>query len=581
MQAINSKLQQAIQFHQSGQLNEAEKLYKELITEGNPDTSVYSSLSAALSQQGKIDEAIELLKSASNEFPNDTEITLALSQAYLSTGDIVNSKQLINSLLLRFPSLGNAHYLLGNIHIQENNKDQAILSFEKAIESLPQFVEAHYSLGVVLSQKGENEKAIEKWEHTIKLAPNFLPSWLNLGSLAMDQSRFEDAIRYLDQVLSFDPEHFSAIKMKGMTLHAMGEIDDALELYLKIHNKEKPSEEIITLIANANRDLDRFEEAGKFYNQVLDINPNNSIAKENIEKFESKRIDGWLMSMLADLKRNDGYAESIKRTIQRGDTVLDIGTGSGLLSMMCAREGAKKIYTCETIKVIADVAKVISADNNYQEQIEVFHAKSNKLKIGREIPQKVDALVSEIFDAGLLGEGVLPSLRHAQANLLKEGAKIIPAAADIKAVLVQSNHLKKTGKIKEVSGFDLSSFGKFQVDDSYKTIVLSNIPHLKLSDEFKPLSIDFHNLPKATSPQSPNVHTINVEITTDGEIDAVVFWFDLHFDDELTLSSGPEKEMIHWGQAVECFDKPRKVKAGDIISLTVEQSETNVVFKHL
>ncbi len=73
--------------------------------------------------------------------------------------------------------------------------------------------------------------------------------------------------------------------------------------------------------------------------------------------------------------------------------------------------------------------------------------------------------MSEILDAGLLGEAVIPSLRHATANLLKEGGVIIPAAAEIKGVLVQSEKFKETGEITTVSGFDLSGFGKFQVND--------------------------------------------------------------------------------------------------------------------
>lgn len=578
MQAFNPKLQQAIQFHQNGQLNEAEKLYKELITEGNPDTSVYSNLSGALSQQGKVEEAIELLKSTASTFPNDTGITLALSQTYLSIGDVANSKQLINSLLLRFPTLGEAHYLLGNIYMQENNLDQSIFSFESAVQSMPQFVEAHYGLGVAYSQKGQLEEAEKKWKHILALNPTFLPAWLSLGNQEMDAGNYDKAMSYLDQVLSFDPEHFSALKMKGMTLHAKGEIDLALEMYLKIHNEQKPSEEILTLVANANRDLDRFEVAERLYGQVLAMNPENKIAKENLEKLDSKKIEGWHFSMLGDLKRNEGYDQVIKRKVKSGDTVLDIGTGSGLLSMMCARAGAKKVYTCETIEAIAEAAKLVIKDNHYEEQIEVFNAKSNKLKVGEDLPQKVDVLVSEILDLGLLGEGVLPSIRHAKANLLKEGGTIIPSGAQVKGVLIQSAHLKQVDPIKDVSGFDLSSFGKFQVDHSYRQAILNNVPHLKLSDVFDVLPIDFYKLPKLAAFDKPNIHHLEVEVKADGELHGVVFWFDLHLDEQLSLSSGPDGEMVHWGQAVCCFDKPVKVKIGDVVSLQAEQSEMKIVF---
>lgn len=579
MQNLNPKLQQAFQSHQNGQLNDAEKLYKELVAEGSADTTVYSNLAGVLSQQGKAKEAIQLLKSASTASPNDTGITLALSQTYLSVGDTLNSKQLLNSLLLRFPTMGEAHYLLGNIYLQENNLESSIFSFKSSIQSMPQFAEAHYALGVAYSQKGELEEAEKQWKDLTAWNPNFLLAWMSLGSLEIDRGDYQQAINYLDRVLAIDPDHFSAIKLKGMALHAQGKIDEALKLYLKIHKEENPSEEILTLVANANRDLDRIEAAESLYIKVLKINPENKIAKENLEKLDSRKIEGWHFSMLGDLSRNEGYHEAIQRKVKQGDTVLDIGTGSGLLSMMCAKAGAQKVYTCETIVAIADAAKNVIKDNRFEEQIEVFNMKSNRLKIGEEIPEKVDVLVSEILDLGLLGEGVLPSIRDAKANLLKECGTIIPCGAQVKAVLIQSDHLKKVDPIKDISGFDLRSFGKFQVDHSYRQAILNVVPHLKLSDVFDALPIDFYNLPPIAAFDNPNLHPLNIEIKADGELHGIVFWFNLHLDEQLSLSSGPDGEMIHWGQAVCCFEEPKKVKVGDIVSLQAEQSEMKIVFK--
>ena len=121
MQAPNPKLQQAIQHHQNGQLNEAITLYKELIQEGGAIASVYSNLSGALSQQGKPKEAIELLNSAISSFPNDIGMALSLGQTYLSVGDLNNARQLANSILLKFPTQGEAHFILGNIFLKKKN----------------------------------------------------------------------------------------------------------------------------------------------------------------------------------------------------------------------------------------------------------------------------------------------------------------------------------------------------------------------------------------------------------------------------------------------------------------------------
>ncbi|MGB0177680.1 MAG: 50S ribosomal protein L11 methyltransferase [Owenweeksia sp.] len=282
--------------------------------------------------------------------------------------------------------------------------------------------------------------------------------------------------------------------------------------------------------------------------------------------------------MLADLSRNRGYDETIQRIIKGGEVVLDIGTGSGLLSMMCARAGAAKVYTCETISAIAEAAREVISENGFGEKIEVINKQSSSLKIGKELPAKADVLVSEVLDSGLLGEGVLPTVRHASAQLLKEGGRIIPAAATIKGMLIQSDHLHAIGPLQNISGFDLSSFGRFQVKEIYRRETLNNIPHTPLSRVIDLCNIDFYKLPPAVGPEAPNRDHIEVEIIADGMLHAVAFWFDLHLDDKLTLSSGPEGEMIHWGQAVYTLAPARQVKKGQRLDLCVEQSEMKVVF---
>lgn len=579
MQAFNPELQQAIQLHQNGQLEAAESAYKLVLsTQQIQDFSIYSNLADVLNQQGKPNEALTLLKGALDKHPKNPQITIALSQNYVATGNVSKAKKLIQALLTTFPNMGEAHYAMGNIFMQEQQFEKALSSLKKTVQHFPHFAEAYYSIGAVYYQQGKFKQAEENWKKTIQLQADFMPALLNLAHLALEKTLYQEAAGYLEQVLQVDPLHFSAIKMLGMAKHSLGNIDEALQLYESIHNSNAPEEEVLTLIANANRDLDRFSEAENRYQEVLKINPQSAIAKENLEKISGRKIEGWHFDMLSDLRRNEGYYEAIKRVVEENDLVLDIGTGSGLLSMMCAKSGASKVFTCETIEIIANAAKTVIKDNELDDKIEVFHAKSNKLKVGEEIPEKVDLIVSEILDSGLLGEGVLPSLRHAQANLLKEGGRILPQAATVKGMLVQSDHLKSIAPIAEISGFDLSSFGKFQTQNTYRREIIKSIPHLQLSDEFELLPINFYQLPPAASPESPNTTAITVTAKESGIIHAVAFWFDLHLDEKLSLSSGPSGEMVHWGQAVYCFPEPRSVEAGETVTLSVEQSEMKIIF---
>ena len=156
------------------------------------------------------------------------------------------------------------------------------------------------------------------------------------------------------------------------------------------------------------------------------------------------------------------------------------------------------------VPALADIAKKVVADNGMSEQIEVFNLKSTALKIGEYLPEKADIVVSEIMDCGLLGEGVLPSLRHAYSNLLKTGASSVPHSADVYGVLLEMDHLKKVNPVKEISGFDLSAFEEFRRADEYRKIYLKTLPHRRLSEIFHIQHFDFQNLEHVGKFESEN-----------------------------------------------------------------------------
>lgn len=70
--------------------------------------------------------------------------------------------------------------------------------------------------------------------------------------------------------------------------------------------------------------------------------------------------------MLQDLARNQFYADSFGRNKAqiKGKIVLDVGCGTGILSMMAAKAGAKHVYAVE-MSDIADLAKLIIQENGY------------------------------------------------------------------------------------------------------------------------------------------------------------------------------------------------------------------------
>jgi type II protein arginine methyltransferase len=195
--------------------------------------------------------------------------------------------------------------------------------------------------------------------------------------------------------------------------------------------------------------------------------------------------------MLNDTHRNGAYFNAIRAAIQRrqhalqleggapddGVSVLDIGAGTGLLSMMAVRVGAKHVVACEMNPVMCAVARDCIKVNGMSHQIKLVAAKSTQLyasPLGEQEADKeekicsehaagvdgsfggisrVDVIVTELCDAGVLGEGIIPVLRHAQANFLKPGGIIISHSAQVFACLVESENVRRKSCV-DIAGLE-------------------------------------------------------------------------------------------------------------------------------
>jgi protein arginine N-methyltransferase 7 len=138
--------------------------------------------------------------------------------------------------------------------------------------------------------------------------------------------------------------------------------------------------------------------------------------------------------MLNDSRRNIAYRLAIEKTITEPCHVLDIGAGTGLLSMMAVRamRGDSKgmVTACESYLPMVKLMRKVMHKNGMTKNINLINKRSDELKVGSEdIASRADVLVSEILDSELLGEGLIPSLQHAHDMLLVDNPKTVPYRA--------------------------------------------------------------------------------------------------------------------------------------------------------
>ncbi|HEU4733001.1 MAG TPA: 50S ribosomal protein L11 methyltransferase [Kofleriaceae bacterium] len=285
-----------------------------------------------------------------------------------------------------------------------------------------------------------------------------------------------------------------------------------------------------------------------------------------------RSVPRWHFAMLNDEGRNRAFAGAIAQAGVEGGLVLDIGAGSGLLAMMAARAGARRVVSCEAVEPIARMARDIIAHNGLADRVTVVEAPSTSPLVAAALDQAATHLVTEIVDCGLVGEGLLPTLRHARDHLLTGDATIVPYAARIFYRLVESPAIYRNNFVSTAAGLDVGLFNMFSTRDHFP-VRLETWPHRFLSLPQLARDFDF-----AADPLVPEVTECHVEVAAGGTAHGVILWFELDLHRGICVSNAPSGQPTHWMQAAYLFDHPIAVRAGDDLRLRIAHDDFSITF---
>jgi protein arginine N-methyltransferase 6 len=136
------------------------------------------------------------------------------------------------------------------------------------------------------------------------------------------------------------------------------------------------------------------------------------------EPYSQLSLQRW---MLRDGVRNEAYRNAIVQVVRPGQVVLDMGAGTGILSVFAAHAGASRVYAVERT-AIAAVARRMMKANGVAGCVEVIEGDLEDI----DLPEKVDVLVSEWMGGLGVDENMLAPLVMARNRWLKPGGKVLP-----------------------------------------------------------------------------------------------------------------------------------------------------------
>ncbi len=274
---------------------------------------------------------------------------------------------------------------------------------------------------------------------------------------------------------------------------------------------------------------------------------------------------------MGDRVRNDAFAKALKSVIEPGKTmVADIGSGTGFLSFVASRLGAKECDLYEMNPDILALSKVLAKENGIAN---CRFVAGHSMDVRR--PRKADVVVSETLGNYALEEGMLETMNDALERFLAPGGTMIPRSLRQYVVPIVSDRLWKDLNVWPTvdHGLVFAAAEKKTLQNVYvREIGPSDL--LRGADAAKEWdSVDFTR--KNDSVRGRDVSWRLASPVT-------VYGFCLFWEAELvqgvTLSTSPTAPATHWQQIYLPVLEPLRVDAEDMLALSIK-SDTRPAVK--
>ena len=265
---LQELLQQAVPLHQAGRVDEAEKLYRQMLALEPGSFPALHLMGLLRLQQGRLEDALSFMEAALGVQPGAPE-TLANTAIVLS-------------------GLG--------------RHGEALSALDRAVTAQPRNARALVNRGAIKSRLGRSEAALEDLSAALVLEPRNIEALNNRGLILHDLHRYEEAVQSFDALLALAPDYFEGRNNRGLTLRELGRNGEALAAFDRVIAQAPGHAGAHVNRAGILWRLERLDEALESYGKALAINPDLPQALESRSNLLWTRKQA-LVPAIADLER--------------------------------------------------------------------------------------------------------------------------------------------------------------------------------------------------------------------------------------------------------------------------------------
>uniref|UniRef100_A0A8D0GYF3 type I protein arginine methyltransferase n=1 Tax=Sphenodon punctatus TaxID=8508 RepID=A0A8D0GYF3_SPHPU len=329
------------------------------------------------------------------------------------------------------------------------------------------------------------------------------------------------------------------------------EPSNAMSLLEQLKHAEHRAELAEIALARAQEDLQKMRQFAQDFVMNTDVRSSSSSSAiadlredEDGVYFSSYGHYGIHEEMLKDKVRTESYRDFIYQNphVFKDKVVLDVGCGTGILSMFAAKAGAKKVIGVDQYDIVYQAMDIIRL-NKLEDTITLVKGRIEEVDLPVE---KVDIVISEWMGYFLLFESMLDSVIYAKDKYLAEGGSVYPDICTISLVAVgdKNKHSDRLAFWDDVYGFNMSCMKKAVIPEAVVEVLN---PGMLISEACVIKHIDCHT---ASLPDLEFASDFTLTITEDT---VCTVWF----------STGPQFMKTHWKQTVFLLENPISLKRGE------------------
>jgi len=325
-------LQQAVEAHKAGKLQDAEALYRAILQAQPKHPDANHNLGVMAVSLNKTEAAIPLFKIALEANPNQGQFWLSYVDALIKTNQLENaksvleqgkklglagervdalealltpirspSKEEVNGLLehyqngrfdlaenlaetitQKYPDHQFSWKVLGAVFKQTGRLQESLIANQRAVAISPNDAEAHNNLGNTLKELGRLKDAETSYNKAIAINPDYAEAYYNLGVTLKELGRLEDAVTSYNKAIAIKPGVAEAHYNLGITLKELGRLEEAEASYQKAIAIKPEYAEAHYNLGNTLKKLGRLEDAESSYSKAIAIKPDYAQAHSNL-----------------------------------------------------------------------------------------------------------------------------------------------------------------------------------------------------------------------------------------------------------------------------------------------------------